>query len=182
MLNKFGTESKPFITGPSVHNQRIERLWKDVVTYVVSHHRNLFYHLEDESLLDPVNSIHLFALEYVFIPRINKNLIQFIASWNNHPMRTASSKSPVQVWTEGVYRNVRDGCLIDYDHEVDDFYGVDFGGPNPELRTANDIQIPDLDLELTEDQKGEIYAINPLDDDNNNGVEHYLRIVRIIDG
>ena len=102
MLNKSGTDRKPFITGASVHNQRIERLWKDVLTYVVGHYRNLFYCLENEDFLDPLDDIHLYALEFVYKPRINRDLEQFINSWNNHPMRTANSKSPIQIWTEGV--------------------------------------------------------------------------------
>ena len=29
MLNRYGTASNPVLTGQSVHNQRIERLWRD---------------------------------------------------------------------------------------------------------------------------------------------------------
>ncbi len=34
MLNRYGAESNPVLTGQSVHNQRIERLWRDVHNYI----------------------------------------------------------------------------------------------------------------------------------------------------
>ena len=50
------------ITGQSVHNQRIERLWRDVFVGCISLFYDLFRHLEDEGMLDPLSSSDLFAL------------------------------------------------------------------------------------------------------------------------
>jgi hypothetical protein len=104
MLHHFGPASKPCLTGLSVHNQIIERLWKDVNTYVTSYFRNLFYYLESLELLDPLNEIHLFALHYVFKPRINRALTLFATQWNNHPLSTEGNMSPYQLWIEGFYQ------------------------------------------------------------------------------
>ena len=42
--------------------------------------------MEGHGLLDPTDEIHLFALHYVFLPRINKNLEIFRESYNKAPL------------------------------------------------------------------------------------------------
>ena len=78
MLEKFETSSKPFLTGVSVHNQRIERLWKDVLHYVLHYFIDLFYFMEANEMLDPLNEGHLLALQLVFTEGINTALLDFI--------------------------------------------------------------------------------------------------------
>lgn len=68
------------ITGSSTHNQRIERLWRDMHRCVTQLFYRLFYHLEHVGLLSTVNEVHLYALHYVFLPRINNALPAWMES------------------------------------------------------------------------------------------------------
>ena len=47
------------ITGSSMHNSRIERLWRDLLNIVI---RNVFYYLETQQVLDPDNNLHIYCL------------------------------------------------------------------------------------------------------------------------
>ena len=59
------------ITGSSTHNERIERLWRDVFRSVSSLFYDVFRMLEDEDKLNCLNEIDMFCLHFVFQPRIN---------------------------------------------------------------------------------------------------------------
>jgi len=54
------------ITGRSVHNQRIKRLWCDVFSGCVASFYYLFYELEEAGLLDPTDDRDIFALHVTF--------------------------------------------------------------------------------------------------------------------
>ena len=83
MLTVRGTGRRCHLVGSSVHNQRIERLWRDTFRCAAHYFYSLFYGMEDLGILNPVNEADLFALHYVFIPRINNHLHQFKEAWNH---------------------------------------------------------------------------------------------------
>ena len=56
------------IAGASIHNQRIECLWRDIYCCVASTFHSLFYHLEEFCNLDPLSEADLFVLHYVLSP------------------------------------------------------------------------------------------------------------------
>lgn len=97
-----GPNRGSFITGRSVHNQRIERLWRDVFSSCTGHLYHMFYAMEDEGLLDPVDEVDLFALHFVFLPRINQQLESFRAAYCRHKLRTEHNRTPLQLWTQGL--------------------------------------------------------------------------------
>lgn len=102
MIEKRGLNRGSYIAGRSTHNQRIERLWRDVYRIALCSFYNLFYELESDNILDPANDVHLFTLHYVFLPRIQHLLNEFISMWNNHPLRTVGNKTPKNIWSQGM--------------------------------------------------------------------------------
>ena len=104
MLRHRGIDQNSVLTGSSTHNQRIERLWRDLHQSVTKLYYRLFYHLESLQSLDPLNELHLFALDYVYLPRINRSIELFRNAWNHHSLRTAHHSSPLQLYTSGALR------------------------------------------------------------------------------
>lgn len=102
MLKERGNGS--MITGPSTHNQRIERLWRDVFEGVLCYFYHLFYYMEDQEILDPLNDIHLAALHYIYMNEINRRLQMWCTAWSCHRIRTVKS-SPLQLWASGQIQN-----------------------------------------------------------------------------
>ncbi|KAL7369439.1 hypothetical protein ABVT39_015229 [Epinephelus coioides] len=98
MIRSRGTDRNSHITGRSVHNQRIERMWRDVYEHTLDLFYQIFTSLEDQGTLNPDNEVHLFALHRSFLPLIQQSLDSFRDAWNFHGLRTERNQSPQQLW------------------------------------------------------------------------------------
>ena len=104
MIN--GEHRHSHITGRSIHNQRIERLWKDVYYQVIEKYYNLFYSLEDRGVLNVESNIHIAVLQIISLSKINKELKQFQEAWNHHKISSANNMTPNQLWFGSVLSNL----------------------------------------------------------------------------
>ena len=129
--------------------------------------------MEECGLLCPTDELHLFCLHYVFLPRLNLQLAQFLESWNNHRLRTEHGLSPKQLWTKGIC--IADPSVLDQPSVTDD-YGVDYGEqPNP--FDLGSVIVPEIDLNLSDTQMEELQAHHsPILHSDYHGLDIYLAV------
>ena len=94
MLMFRGCNCGSHITGSSVHNQWIERLRHDVFCGCLSMFYDLFYEFENIGILHLESEVEVFALHYIFRPRINRALELFVGGWNRHSLSSEHNATP----------------------------------------------------------------------------------------
>ncbi|XP_062517564.1 uncharacterized protein LOC134192821 [Corticium candelabrum] len=176
------------IVGKSVHNQRIERMWRDVYEGVVYFNHSLFYHLESIGMLDPSNELDLFCLHFVYISRINSHLTSWQKAWIKHPMRSEHNLTPEQLWTMGLQRIATSNNHIAsevfevrYFQDGDQQFGIDWGGPVSHEDTYEVVHVPETPTPLSITYIEELQAtVSPLEPSIHYGIDLYERALLFV--
>ncbi|XP_068712785.1 uncharacterized protein [Montipora foliosa] len=160
----------------------IERLWRDLFIRCTFVFYNLFYLMESCGILEAANELHLFALHYVFLPRINRNLQMFQEAYNRAPLSTERGCSATQLWIRGIlamaHSQRRVALEFNHPETVDEHYGIDFDGPHPAEEhyspnsEAASVEVPQIAMPITQGTYEQLRrTINPLRDSEFYGVD-----------
>ena len=165
---------KPYLVGSSNHNQRIERLWRDVMQSVIKYYleffQQLLHDLDQVSFTDVQKSV----IQHLFLPRVNEDLERFVGMWNNHTMASLNNRTPLQ------YYEINKDILPPPDADIDpETYGrEEFDDEEVDelmqaLEPIDKIDIP-LDLEILEHFKDSFPPLNLEDGTNYEVISEYV--------
>ena len=117
--------------------------------------------MEEHGYLDTLNELHLYALHFVFLPRICQSLLMFKKGWNSHKVRT-TGKSPHQMFTTSRIYNLE---------TIDDRYGIEEDGPLVYGSDSEGLQVPPVQVSLSDAAMDRISTVDPLAESDNLGLD-----------
>ncbi|KAJ7459642.1 hypothetical protein B0H11DRAFT_1737075 [Mycena galericulata] len=187
----------------SLHNIRIERLWRDIRKDTLESYRQVFIYLTDSNLLDMMNEVHRSCLYLVYQPRIQASLDRTRDAWNHHKIRTERNKTPVAIFElsreSAIARGYWTGDPGDDLESVtnDPLYGYDGEAPLPPANEVgdDDVNTPEAltginaerDAGICLNDDDELAAIKELmpdfdfeEEDRNWGIDVYCRAVLLL--
>ena len=170
MIASHNNDYSCVLTGSSVHNERIERMWRDVNRCVTSTFADTFRILEQDQILDPLNEVDLYCLHYLYIPRINKAISEFQESWNNHALSSEGAMTPYQLHLEGLHHMIQN-----FDHDVSALVNVDISHI-----VGDHVNVPRISFAPCVALEQILLSINPLETTLDHGRTLYNHIIHIV--
>ena len=170
MVQARGEGRGSFIAGPSTHNQRIERLWRDVYRCVCHLFYYVFYGMELSGILNTEDPLHILTLHLIYIPRINMALSELMAAFNHHGVRTEANWTPYQMWVNGMDENPDDI----------EFYGPD--GPSTQEESSNHVVVEPvvIDADRNRVETFVLERVDPLKNSSEFGIDIYKEALELV--
>lgn len=140
--------------------------------------------MEKLGVLDQTDELHLFALHFVFIPRINNLLSRWTESYNRHPLGTEHNSKPRQLWIESTLHmqnshHTAPGGVFQTDlveGRLEQF-GIDGEGPCADGEDGeSDLTVPGINVNLPQNALVQLQqSIDPLATSELFGLDIYVQ-------
>ena len=169
MLHQYNNPSC-VITGSSTHNERVERLWRDVNRCVTMPFADTFRELEGLGLLDPLNEVDVFCLHNI-LPRINQCLSEFQESWNHHTISTEHNMTPMQLFVGGFMYSAQ--------YNLSDGTGLALV-PVPSATSIQVVSVPPMIFAPCSTLQQSIQQVHPMGNSSNFGLDLYEQLITIV--
>ncbi|PFX31326.1 Limbic system-associated membrane protein [Stylophora pistillata] len=141
------------------------------------------FNVEDSGNLNIEDPTNMFALHFVFLPRLNKALHEYQETFNHHGIRTANSWSPYQMWMNGMLHDDNPLSHGGLDEDPDDlvFYGHYPQGPSPFDDSDNNVTISPIEIHK-QDEVLQILQqeIDPLKPSTDMGIDIYIDALDLV--
>ena len=184
MVQARGEGRGSFIAGPSTHNQRIERLWRDVYRCVCHLFYYVFYGMELSGILNTEDPLHILTLHLIYIPRINMALSELMAAFNHHGVRTEANWTPYQMWVNGMMHVDNPLSHEQLDENPDDieFYGYDPDGPSTQEESSNHVVVEPvvIDADRNRVETFVFERVDPLKNSSEFGIDIYKEALELV--
>ena len=70
--------------------------------------------MENESIVDSADELHLFSVHYIFLPRVQRAAAEFLNQWNTNRLSIQGGQTRHQQGHRGVFNSVGAGASSGY--------------------------------------------------------------------